>query len=90
MLQRCSNDHSQVVPLDAVECLPHRVEVGVGIDAQGDVKVGLSGTPSIAWSLRSCVGLDARVVEHPLLALVAPPSCQPHSYGPVVVLECLA
>ncbi len=61
-------------------------------------------SPSIAWYLRSCAGLGARVAQNgagipsrrrrrvanqaTLRSLVAPPFCQPQSYGSDVVLWC--
>lgn len=41
----CINESSRVVPLDLVECLAHGIEVGVCVDAQGDVEVGVLGDP---------------------------------------------
>jgi hypothetical protein len=41
----CRNDSSQVIPLNLVEHLAYGIEVGVRVNTQGDVEVGMPGDP---------------------------------------------
>ena len=56
MLAECSNDCSQVVPLDAVQRLSHGIKISMCVDAQGNIEVRVSGDPlhDVRWCLE-CV-----------------------------------